>query len=118
MAIAGNVSPRMVAHYSHVRLEGKRSALETISSRRSIQKPDEGGLQGYDTNNGTKPLLEVPFYSQVIEKNGGVNGTRTRGLCRDRTEFVCLALNQACHIRSTKLREFYGIPPGIVRGRS
>jgi hypothetical protein len=28
---------------------------------------------------------------------------------------VCLALNEACHIRSTKLRKFYGVPPESCR---
>ena len=33
MAIAGHVSPRMLAHYSHVRLEAKRNALDALSRR-------------------------------------------------------------------------------------
>jgi hypothetical protein len=33
MAIAGHVSAKMLAHYSHVRLEAKRNALEVISSK-------------------------------------------------------------------------------------
>jgi hypothetical protein len=32
MAIAGHVSPKMLAHYSHVRLERKRKVLDTLSS--------------------------------------------------------------------------------------
>jgi integrase len=31
MAIAGHVSPKMLAHYSHVRLEAKRQALDALS---------------------------------------------------------------------------------------
>src|ERR1700674_493205 len=31
MAIAGHVSPKMLAHYSHVRLEAKRKALDALS---------------------------------------------------------------------------------------
>jgi integrase len=31
MAIAGHVSPKMLAHYSHVRLEAKRQALDVLS---------------------------------------------------------------------------------------
>jgi len=39
MAIAGHVSPRgMLAHYSDVRLEAKRNALDAISSRRSDER--------------------------------------------------------------------------------
>jgi len=83
-AVAGHVSPRMLAHYSHVCLEAKRSALESISGSRSKWKSERGQTKGYDTNNDTKSLWEVPFSPQVLDKNGGVDGTRTRGLCRDR----------------------------------
>ena len=33
MAIAGYVSPKMLAHYSHIRLEAKRAALDALSAR-------------------------------------------------------------------------------------
>ena len=33
MAIAGHVSPKMLAHYSHVRLEAKRKALDALSKK-------------------------------------------------------------------------------------
>src|SRR5438105_99791 len=45
MAIAGHVSQKMLAHYSHVRLDAKRKALEALVS-------DATG--GHDTNNDTK----------------------------------------------------------------
>jgi hypothetical protein len=46
MAIAGHVSRRMLERYSHVRMEAKRKAVESLS---------EGtGLVGYDTNRDTK----------------------------------------------------------------
>src|SRR5215472_5259445 len=32
ISIAGHVSPKMLAHYSHVRLEAKRAALANLSS--------------------------------------------------------------------------------------
>jgi len=31
LSIAGHVSPRMLAHYSHVRLEAKRRAVDVLS---------------------------------------------------------------------------------------
>ena len=37
MSIAGHVSPKMLAHYSHVRIEAKRKALGALS---------RGGLEG------------------------------------------------------------------------
>jgi len=74
MAIAGHVSPKMLAHYSHVRLDAKRLALDAISS---------GGLKGgYGTNhdtNGPPPPKRPP---QVVDGNGRPVGTRTPDLYR------------------------------------
>jgi hypothetical protein len=36
-------------------------------------------------------LLAIPF--QVLEKNGGDDGIRTRGLCRDRATTTCNLLD-------------------------
>jgi hypothetical protein len=71
------------AHYSHARLEAKRNALDAVSSRRSDHCKDGRETVGYDTN-AAKQDVE---YLQAIQKNGGVDGTRTRGLCRDRAAF-------------------------------
>src|ERR1700751_5192683 len=76
MSIAGQVSQRMLAHYSHVRIEAKRKALESLATG--------GKANGYDTSSDTKPKSDARAFSQVIEKNGGDDGTRTRDLCRDR----------------------------------
>jgi integrase len=46
MAIAGHVSRRMLERYSHVRMEAKRKALETLAASTRTS--------GYDTNNDTK----------------------------------------------------------------
>jgi integrase len=72
MSIAGHVSPRMLAHYSHVRLEAKRNALDALS----------GGGSGvsYGTKNVTKgPSEQVP-QPEVVEKSGGPGSTRTTDL--------------------------------------
>ena len=79
MAIAGHVSSKMLQHYSHVRIQAKRTALDALSTRRGEVVNLREAEGGYDTN----AWREEPFSSQVIEKNGGVDGTRTRGLCRD-----------------------------------
>ena len=79
MSIAGHVSQRMLAHYSHVRIEAKRKALDALAV--GVKKA------GYDTTNDTKPLDGAILSSQPTEKNGGDDGTRTRGLCRDRAAF-------------------------------
>ena len=47
MAIAGHVSRRMLERYSHVRMEAKRNAMETLAaSTRTV---------GYDTSHDTNP---------------------------------------------------------------
>jgi len=77
MSIAGHVSQPMLAHCSHVRIEAaERKALDVLA----------GGVKtkGYDTRNDTKPPSAAILPPQVIEGNGGDDGTRTRGLCRDR----------------------------------
>jgi integrase len=45
MAIAGHVSPKMLAHYSHVRLQAKRTALDALSMTRP-QVAKSGGENG------------------------------------------------------------------------
>ena len=79
MSIAGHVSQQMLAHYSHVRIEAKRKALDALAVGVKTE--------GYDTKNDTKPVGGAILSSQVLEKNGGDDGTRTRGLCRDRAAF-------------------------------
>src|SRR5215469_3842707 len=56
-SVAGHVSPRMLAHYSHVCLEAKRSALESISGSRSKWK-SEGGQ--------TKVTTQIPLGSAIL----------------------------------------------------
>lgn len=49
--IAGHVSPKMLAHYSHVRMDAKRKALDALSGGGS------GG--GYGTNHGTNSSAQL-----------------------------------------------------------
>jgi integrase len=46
MAIAGHVSRKMLERYSHVRMEAKRTAMETLAK--------SSRMAGYDTNHDTK----------------------------------------------------------------
>ena len=69
--IAGHVSPKMLAHYSHVRIETKRKVLDALSG---------GSGGGYDTNNDTNSRAQSTEQPQVIEKNGGADGIRTHDL--------------------------------------
>ena len=72
MSIAGHVSAKMLAHYSHVRLDAKRKGVSTRSGGGS------GG--GYGTNDDTNSRSDAVADSQVIDKTGGREGIRTPGL--------------------------------------
>jgi integrase len=74
MAIAGHVSQKMLSHYSHVRLDAKRHALDALSG---------GGLtRGYDTNHVTNAPAPLQLPPQVIEENGRPVRARTADLHR------------------------------------
>jgi hypothetical protein len=62
MAIAGHISPKMLEHYSQVRIQAKRTALDAIAMKRP---GDE--TRGYDTNNDTKRGLPEEQIPQVVE---------------------------------------------------
>jgi len=68
MAIAGHVSTKMLQHYSHVRLQAKRTALDALSSKRFEQTHSKGEPGGYDTNNDTKREVRPEQVPQVVEK--------------------------------------------------
>jgi len=74
MSIAGHVSPKMLAHYSHIRLDAKRRALDALSSG--------GSARGYDTKHGTNAILPPKAGPEVVEKNGRPVRTRTADLFR------------------------------------
>ena len=57
MAIAGHVSPKMLAHYSHVRLQAKRTALDSLSTQQAETVNARSKSEGYDTNHDTKNKL-------------------------------------------------------------
>jgi hypothetical protein len=63
MAIAGHVSPKMLAHYSHVRIQAKRTALDSLSTKQRERANSGSETRGYDTKRDTAEV--VP--SQVIE---------------------------------------------------
>jgi integrase len=60
MSIAGHVSPKMLAHYSHIRMEAKRKALDGLSGG--------GSGRSYGTNNVTNSPADSPAASQVIDE--------------------------------------------------
>ncbi len=70
MALAGHVSRKMLEHYSHVRQEAKRDAVNMLSAKR----PSRSATKSHDTNHDTKAVsvgLPVPY---VIEKMVGTTG--------------------------------------------
>jgi len=80
MAIAGHVSPQMLSYYSHVRLEAKRRALDTLSSS-AAQKAVSGDFAGGSvTNTVTNKDDAGDLNSHLAEKIGGRQGIRTPGL--------------------------------------
>ena len=62
--IAGHVSNRMLEHYSHIRLQAKRTALDALSSKRP----------SHDTNHVTKQVFQGEHSRQVTEKMVGSAG--------------------------------------------
>jgi len=91
MAIAGHVSPKMLDHYSHVRMHAKRQALEALSGKLSAAGRGGESTEGYGTKHATNLKPERMPFAQVLEKNGGDDETRTRDLCRDRAAMALLS---------------------------
>jgi integrase len=54
MAIAGHVSPKMLAHYSHVRLDAKRKALEALSGMGGIEPEVTSQMMAQKPANGSQ----------------------------------------------------------------
>jgi len=74
MAIAGHVSPKMLQQYSHVRIQAKRTALDSISTRRADSVNLEGLARGYATNNDTNQRTEAEGFTQVVENMVDLSG--------------------------------------------
>jgi integrase len=71
MALAGHVSAKMLARYSHVRVEARRQAVAALSARPMGSRFTAGQATRHDTNNDTKHgVMEVPA-PQVIENMVG-----------------------------------------------
>ena len=74
MSIAGHVSRKMLAHYSHVRLDAKRNALDALTMGRGKDADSERTSNGYDTNNDTELPSDLAFMPQVIESMVELSG--------------------------------------------
>ncbi len=90
MDIAGHVSKQMLKHYSHIRMEAKRSALEAIVRKSSA--PNES-RQGYpqkspqSPQNGGKTLnnshAPEPMELAIAPKNGARDCSDSLGFTQD-----------------------------------
>jgi integrase len=67
MEIAGHVSKKMLRHYSHVRLEARRNALDALTLKPELKANLRGAEGSYDTNNDTKLRREMEGMPQIID---------------------------------------------------
>jgi hypothetical protein len=79
-SIAGHVSEKMLGHYSHIRLEAKRRALDALSGRSTEVVSERHAGGSYGTKDVTNPDSKPNSNPQVFEKSGGADGVRTRDL--------------------------------------
>jgi hypothetical protein len=88
MDIAGHVSKQMLKHYSHIRMEAKRHALESIVTKRpeTVESGQEGQADGYPQKsphglqNGRKPANK----KQVAAKSENASEAKnTEGDCSE-----------------------------------
>ena len=70
MDIAGHVSKQMLKHYSHIRMEAKRNALEAI-----LRKQNGSGESGQQTTCVEESPQKSP-QSGIFEGHRGVYGSR------------------------------------------
>jgi hypothetical protein len=77
MSIAGHLSTRMLAHYSHVRLNAKRIALDALSR--------ESQGSGHVTINVTKESRDEHNEPQSVEMMVDVTGIEPAASCLQST---------------------------------
>ena len=70
MSIAGHVSKKMLQHYSHVRLESKRDALDALTMGRGKKSNFEPTSNGYDTNVSTNHEHRPQVVEYLVELSG------------------------------------------------
>ena len=63
-----------VQRHVMVRIQAKRTALDSISTRRADSVNLEGLEAGYDTKNDTKQRSEAEGFAQVVEKMVDLSG--------------------------------------------
>jgi ketosteroid isomerase-like protein len=78
MDIAGHVSQRMLRRYSHIQLESKRAAIQSLSNRPRQEVTEDPNV----TKHVTKEGEDKGATAQVTEKYGRPVRTRTADLYR------------------------------------
>jgi integrase len=122
MDIAGHVSRQMLKHYSHIRMEAKRTALESIvkkpaNTHTSSQQPDqaEGSLQKslHGLENGapqpasSRTMIQTAKPARALILNGG------RG--RNRTYNLSVKSRMLCQLSYASMQENSGWREGSRR---
>jgi integrase len=74
MAIAGHVSQKMLARYSHVRSEARRQAVMALSAKPMGITLKRSRSEGYDTSHDTNQTVKGVLAPEVIEKMVGTTG--------------------------------------------
>jgi len=90
MAIAGHVSPKMLQHYSHVRLAAKRAALDSLANSPLKDNSSEHGTpqksgsqdRNCDTSYDTRVDIREEQSLEVTENDGRPEWIRTIDLFR------------------------------------
>jgi hypothetical protein len=72
MDIAGHVSKQMLKHYSHIRMEAKRDALEAVVQKRVRKETEKDGWQQRSEPTGVAQDLKGSPYSRAFLRVIGV----------------------------------------------
>jgi hypothetical protein len=66
MSIAGHVSRKMLEHYSHVRLQAKRTALSNLATNRI----DGSNVTKHDTNEQVQEKAQPQLVENMVDVTG------------------------------------------------
>ena len=67
MSIAGHVSKKMLQHYSHIRMDAKRNALDALAMKPPSKVDSKDTKKSYDTNNDTNTRRGINGMPQVVD---------------------------------------------------
>ena len=100
MALAGHVDHKMLKHYSHVRQEAKREAVNVLSAKR----PSKPTIEGYDTNYDTNvgEMQQVPLY--VVENM----------VCTSGFEPLTSTVSKSKYKTIQQLTGYLGLPKSLI----